>query len=312
MSNRKKNVLLGVLFFVLWFILFPQSFDNKENLNPSFFVLSLISFVISVVFFVKAIKSKKTLPVDKTQDKGKYYNVKEENTIDIDSQNSGQNTSRENVLVKRKKKRVLVFVIGLLSFFAIIGIIMSATMDSVKTGIAYYIDVTTEQGKEIDNTLKECGIEKLESAEHDELLDNANEEGETGYRLSTENAKNIILYLNSKKKVNSIKYGIHDLYKDDNVISSLKDYTITLREASDLQFMCQEKIKEILKSPSTAKFPNILEWPMSKDKNIVIVQSYVDSQNGFGAEVRSKFQFTIDTEANTINSLIFDGEELVK
>lgn len=32
----------------------------------------------------------------------------------------------------------------------------------------------------------------------------------------------------------------------------------------------------------------------------------------FGAEVRSNFQFIIDIDSDTIQSFIFDGEELIK
>ena len=76
--------------------------------------------------------------------------------------------------------------------------------------------------------------------------------------------------------------------------------------------MCQEKVKEILKSPSTAKFPVYTEWGFKQEKNIFTVQGYVDAQNSFGAETRSNFQFVIDMDSDTIQSFIFDGEELIE
>ena len=48
-----------------------------------------------------------------------------------------------------------------------------------------------------------------------------------------------------------------------------------------------------------------------KEKNILTVQGYVDAQNSFGAELRSKFQFIIDSDTNTITSYIFDGQEMI-
>ena len=71
-------------------------------------------------------------------------------------------------------------------------------------------------------------------------------------------------------------------------------------------------IKSLLVSPSTAKFPNILHWKFAKDKGILIVQSYVDSQNAYGAMIRNYFQFKIDTKVQKITSLIIDGEEYMK
>lgn len=203
-------------------------------------------------------------------------------------------------------------------FFVIcagIGIIMSLTMDKVtnkKSEITKYIDVTDEQGDNIEKVLSDCGIEQIKSIEHDELLDNAHIEDETGYRLATENIDNIILYLLSDKSVNQIRYADYDLYIDGSVVATLQDYTVSMDEVNKYQYLCQEKIKEILKSPSTAKFPNYTQWGFKQEKNIFTVQGYVDAQNSFGAETRSNFQFIIDINDDTIQSFIFDGEELIK
>lgn len=203
-------------------------------------------------------------------------------------------------------------------FFVIcagIGIIMSLTMDKVtnkKSEITKYIDVTDEQGDNIEKVLSDCGIEQIKSIEHDELLDNAHIKDETGYRLATGNIDNIILYLLSDKSVNQIRYADYDLYIDGSVVATLQDYTVSMDEVNKYQYLCQEKIKEILKSPSTAKFPNYTQWGFKQEKNIFTVQGYVDAQNSFGAETRSNFQFIIDINDDTIQSFIFDGEELIK
>ena len=175
-----------------------------------------------------------------------------------------------------------------------------------------YINVTEEQGIKIDNALRECGIGSVDTFEHDELLDDAHSKGETGYRISNADADNIILYLNKDKSVYSIVYSGNKLYKKNKQVATIQDFVITFDEANKWQSLCKEKVKEILKSPSTAKFPNITEWGFSKEKNKIIVQGYVDSQNSFGAELRSEFQFIINPKKNVIKSFIFDGEELIK
>lgn len=201
-------------------------------------------------------------------------------------------------------------------FFVIcagIGIIMSLTMDKVtKSDITKYIDVTDEQANKIESVLGNCGIDQISSIEHDELLDNAHTNGETGYRLKTGNIDNIILYLLSDKSVNQIRYADYDLYVNGSSVATLQDYTVSKDEVNKYQSLCQEKVKEILKSPSTAKFPVYTEWGFKQEKNIFTVQGYVDAQNSFGAETRSKFQFIIDMDSDNIQSFIFDGEELIK
>lgn len=175
------------------------------------------------------------------------------------------------------------------------------------------IDATEEQQSAINIVLLSCGISDPESIEHDELLDNFNFDGETGYRISlNDNVKNIILRLDENKNVYSIRYADNDLYANGTVVSKISDYTLTSKECSDLQIRCQSMVEGVLKSPSTAKFPNILKWGFWKNKNIITVQSYVDAQNGFGAEVRSEFQIIIDSDTDTVQSFIFDGQELIK
>lgn len=225
---------------------------------------------------------------------------------------------------QKKKKRghgcLISFIIFIL-LLAGLGVAVSKGVDDMQKNpekyddsiAAKYIDVSSKESKKIDSVLNECGIESVESFEHDELLDGTHAEGETGYRLSvSSNVKNIILYLNKDKSVYSLSYNTHDLYAENAVVATMQDYTVSADEASDLMIWCEEKVKEVLKSPSTAKFPNIMKWGFGKEKNIVTVQGYVDAQNSFGAEMRSDFQFIIDTDSNAVQSFIFDGQELVK
>ena len=73
----------------------------------------------------------------------------------------------------------------------------------------------------------------------------------------------------------------------------------------------RDSLHRVFALPSFLKFPNYTEWGFGKEKNIMTVQGYVDAQNSFGAETRSKFQFIIDTDTNTIQSFIFDGQEMI-
>ncbi|MDD3052082.1 MAG: hypothetical protein PHR06_13180 [Candidatus Cloacimonetes bacterium] len=218
-----------------------------------------------------------------------------------------------------KKKPVLKGCLTVIIVFFVlcagIGIIMSLTMDKVinqKSKVTKYIDVTDEQATAIEKILNDCGIEQISSIEHDELLDNAHIDGETGYRVTTGSIENIILYLSPDKSVNQVRYVDHDLYADGSCVATIQDYTVSKDELDKYQSLCKEKVKEVLKSPSTAKFPNYTEWGFGQDKNTFTVQGYVDAQNGLGAETRSNFQFIINIDSDTIQSFIFDGEELIK
>lgn len=71
-------------------------------------------------------------------------------------------------------------------------------------------------------------------------------------------------------------------------ISSYEKQEIT--HESDAWFMCQKFISDRLKSPSTAKFQPVTNANVQiLENNSFIVEVYVDSQNGFGAMIRSDF-----------------------
>ena len=174
-----------------------------------------------------------------------------------------------------------------------------------------YINVTEKQGRKIDKILKKCGVTDISEIKRDNLLDNADFDGEKGYRIKSKTADNVILYLNSDGSVYCLRYADKDLYKDKKVQGKLQDYVVSMDDVNNYQYKCEEAVKSILKSPSTAKFPNYTEWGFAKDAGIITVQGYVDSQNGFGAELRSNFQFIIDTSTDTVQSFIFDGKEMM-
>lgn len=204
------------------------------------------------------------------------------------------------------------FAFVIISIFCSMFFIIDETNDKANSTSAFreITGTSSEQENTILDILKSCGIDPVKTIEHDGSLDDMNEEGEKGYRISCDIANNIILYLSPDNAVSAVRYLDHDLY-DGNLISTLSDYVLTFDEQSDLQISCQKTIKNILMSPSTAKFPNILEWSFWKEDGKIYIQSYVDSQNAFGTELRSEFKFTLSENDHTIESLVFDGEEMI-
>ncbi|EMJ5874641.1 hypothetical protein QCH13_002774 [Clostridioides difficile] len=178
--------------------------------------------------------------------------------------------------------------------------------------ISKVTNLASEQVQNIVKILKECGIEKFESIKHDEGLDNAHFDGEKGYRIEFGGSKNIILYMNKDNSVYNVRWADNDFYKEGKVVSKVSDYTLTMDEKTALQLQCQNGVSTILKSPSTAEFPDITKWMFSKNKEEIVVQSYVDSQNAFGATMRSEFQIVFTSDGKDVKSFIFDGKEMIK
>lgn len=168
--------------------------------------------------------------------------------------------------------------------------------------------VSQDQEDKAVSVLGECGIEKIKEVTYDSTLDG---DGLKGYRLSTEydNISDVVAYFDNEK-IRQIRFLGQYLYKNQEVVSLATDHFLSDSQQSDYQIQCKKVVESVLKAPSTAKFPNILKWAIFKEEGSVIVQSYVDSQNSFGAMLRSEFQFKIKDD--NIVSFILDGEEYIK
>ena len=83
---------------------------------------------------------------------------------------------------------------------------------------------------------------------------------------------------------------------------------MSVSEETDYQIYTEKNVKSLLKSPKTADFANINDWNFGKNDFYVVVQSYVDAQNSFGAIIRSEFAFVYPVNSTTVIYAVFDGE----
>ncbi len=75
----------------------------------------------------------------------------------------------------------------------------------------------------------------------------------------------------------------------------------------------QKVIRDTLKSPSTAKFSDVKAYELSNKKDVWAVNGYVDSQNGFGAMIRSIWEVQLDYsdgKGGIVSSILFDGKKI--
>ncbi len=84
------------------------------------------------------------------------------------------------------------------------------------------------------------------------------------------------------------------------------------REIASIVF-AKETIKTLLKAPSTAKFEDVKAYELLNQKDIWAVNGYVDSQNSFGAMIRSLWEVQLDYtdgKGGTVKGITFDGKEI--
>lgn len=197
-------------------------------------------------------------------------------------------------------------------FFVIFAITLSISSESSKEVpltpleiIENTLEISPEQSNSINDILTQCGIENISSIQYKPDL---GRDGKKVYSVKFKNGE-IAIHINAGVLQEAYFLG-HALYKDNTIESTISDYILTSEEKVDLQMMCQHTMEQILVSPSTAKYAPYGDWKYSKRKGTIMVQSYVDSQNAFGATVRSEFQFII--EDSVISSLIVNGEEYIQ
>lgn len=108
-----------------------------------------------------------------------------------------------------------------------------------------------------------------------------------------------ILMFKNNSKIEKIKLG-EMVVLSENDKKSLRNKTI-------------ENINNNLKSPATANYEKEFHY-LCTEPNIIKVNGYVDSQNSFGAIIRSQFTceyFAIDTITDTLVYLKFNNVELL-
>ena len=121
-----------------------------------------------------------------------------------------------------------------------------------------------------------------------------NKKNDVGNILFDVNADDYLLMISvDDDGIYSIKCGSYDLYDGESIIitkNGLDDRSIDHK--SEYYVIAQEIVSNNLKSPTSAVFPSLWsdEVKMQRNKDMVIVQSYVDAQNSFGSTIRSQWQ----------------------
>lgn len=253
--------------------------------------------------------------------KSELLNSKPTNATTTQTQNKPQNKSK-NVSAPNKKDSspngcliAFITVFALIVFWVIVIMIAMPSTPSgssqIKNLLVNQYSLSEENAQNIINVIDKCGYADYYSGytlskgiDNDEIPDSL------GFEIMK--SGKIVGFVDIKgSEVCLVQYSDKILYKDGAVQHTLSEYVVSSKEKEELILKTKNGVQAILKSPSTAKFPwNYDEWNVGKKDGSTIVQGYVDSQNGFGATVRSTFQVTYTNDK--VTSLIFDGTEYIK
>ncbi|KKR61604.1 hypothetical protein A2643_02920 [Candidatus Nomurabacteria bacterium RIFCSPHIGHO2_01_FULL_39_220] len=101
----------------------------------------------------------------------------------------------------------------------------------------------------------------------------------------------------------------------DSSTTTIPDPQKATRERETISIVfAKDVIRKTLKAPSTAKFVDVQAYELSNEKDVWAVNGYVDSQNSFGAMIRSQWEVQLDYrdgKNGTVKSIFFDGEKML-
>lgn len=185
----------------------------------------------------------------------------------------------------------------------------TTTADKEQNLLVEKMGLSASNAEHVKNTLHSIGLSPLVSC--------MPEKGITGaYIVTCNNASATVIVENGRVKYcysgDVTLYDASDGGKKENV----QDYVIDPSKKAYYISYAQDYVKQGLKSPSTAEFPGTFwgtdDYSVTRYKDTVTVQSYVDSQNGFGAVVRSKFIVQLSYADCSCKYLEIDGTVLYK
>jgi hypothetical protein len=119
------------------------------------------------------------------------------------------------------------------------------------------------------------------------------------------------------EETNVVKHVVVDgseIY-NGTVLFQISDALMDLAKEVALKRKTIAAVKEFLKAPSTAEFPDGItqhdQWKFSRDQGISEVSSYVDSQNSFGAMIRTNFKARFKIVTEELTGLEIDGDVVI-
>ena len=99
-------------------------------------------------------------------------------------------------------------------------------------------------------------------------------------------------YKKTKKMLNIILEGIQN---EKKVLKKQMGYiSLTDKQKSDIWLYAKQHVKDILKAPSSVKFPVFDEKYVKAAEDKIEVRAWVEAQNSFGATLKQDFVVVLD------------------
>lgn len=168
-------------------------------------------------------------------------------------------------------------------------------------------NLTNEEAKAILKNLEAVGFDHIDSV----VVNGSQSDADAGASFNVSYNGYTITLTVIDRKTDYMVSGDVVLFEDGKIVDNINNYIISDGEKGQFIYYAKEFVLQGLKAPSTAEFPGTVleigEWKVSRNKNVVTVRSYVDSQNSFGAMIRSNFAVQMNYTDKTCLYMEIDG-----
>lgn len=224
----------------------------------------------------------------------------------------------KNFFSRFTKKQLLIACCGFVIFSAVMGLLFG--VPEAKEITVNDININKGETAELSISVQpeKADVKKVKCTIANKDVATINENTVTGV---DEGQAEIICKSGSVEKKATVNVTLTEEQqkeKDDKLAIELEQSRNSMTDAEKIKIKnyVKDSVSKTLKSPSTAEYPGttldpLKDWDLTKKDNIVTVSSYVDSQNSFGATVRSSIvvQITMDDSGNgSITYAELDGE----
>lgn len=183
--------------------------------------------------------------------------------------------------------------------------------DKVIKLIVKKCNILQEEAEQVKKDFESVGINELTGFTE---FEGAGVEGMKSFKYTSKTVSGTLILTNdgTNYTTNYISSGDITLFDSSKggVLDNISRYYLSDDEKSLYLYQSEELIKQCLRSPSSADFPNWYSgsWQIGRRDDVITIVSYVDAQNAFGAMIRSKFvlQFSHANQLCTYCQL--DGE----
>ena len=183
--------------------------------------------------------------------------------------------------------------------------------DKVIKLIVKKCDISEEEADQVKKDFESVGINELNGFTE---FEGAGVEGMKSFKYTSKTVSGTLILTNdgTNYTTNYISSGDITLFDSSKggVLDNISRYYLSDDEKSLYFYQSEELIKQCLRSPSSADFPNWYSgsWQIARRDDVITIVSYVDAQNAFGAMIQSKFvlQFSYANQLCTYCQL--DGE----